>query len=200
MSDSITLRKLSGLSASPARLSESALILVDCQNTYREGTMQLVGIEPALEQCATLLTRARRLGIPIFHVQHDAGAGTPYDINKPIGQIADMVRPGDGEPVIVKNYPNSFLGTDLQELLKAVDARNLVIVGFMTHMCISSTARAAFELGYANNTVVAGATASRRLPLGEGADLPAEQIHASNLAAIADLFAVVVPNEAALPD
>jgi nicotinamidase-related amidase len=200
MSDSITLRKLSGLSAAPARLSESALILVDCQNTYREGLMQLVGVEAALEQCATLLSRARKLGIPIFHVQHDAGAGTPYDINSPIGQIADKVRPGDGEPVIVKNYPNSFLNTDLQERLKAVDARNLVIVGFMTHMCISSTARAAFELGYANNTVVAGATASRRLPLERGTDLPAEQIHASNLAAIADLFAVVVPNEAALPD
>jgi isochorismate hydrolase len=184
MSDSITLRKLLGLSAAPARLSESALIMVDCQNTYREGLMQLVGVEPALAQCATLLARARKLGIPIFHIQHDAGVGTPYDITHPIGQIADMVQPANGEPVIVKNYPNSFLNTDLHEHLKAVDAKNLVIVGF----------------GYANNTVVAAATASRPLPLGEGADQPADQVHASNLAAIADLFAVVVPNEAALPD
>src|SRR5208337_3326462 len=52
MSDSITLRKLLGLSGAPARLSESALILVDCQNTYREGLMQLAGVEAALEQCA----------------------------------------------------------------------------------------------------------------------------------------------------
>jgi nicotinamidase-related amidase len=102
--------------------------------------------------------------------------------------------------VIVKNYPNSFLNTDLHERLKAVNAKNLVIVGFMTHMCISSTARAAFDLGYASNTVVAGATASRALPLGDGVDQPADQIQASNLAAIADLFAVVVPNETALPD
>ena len=58
MSDSITLRKLLGLSAAPARLSESALIMVDCQNTYREGLMQLVGVEPALAHhrypCANL--------------------------------------------------------------------------------------------------------------------------------------------------
>ena len=53
MSDSITLRKLLGLSPAPAPLSESALIMVDCQNTYREGLMQLVGVEPALAQCAT---------------------------------------------------------------------------------------------------------------------------------------------------
>lgn len=200
MSDSITLRKLLGLSPAPARLSESALIMVDCQNTYREGLMQLVGVEPALAQCAALLARARNLGIPVFHIQHDAGVGTPYDITSHIGQIADKVEPANGEPVIVKNYPNSFLNTDLHDRLKAVNATNLVIVGFMTHMCISSTARAAFDLGYANNTVVAGATASRSLPLGDGADQPAAQVHASNLAAIADLFAVVVPDETALPD
>jgi nicotinamidase-related amidase len=102
--------------------------------------------------------------------------------------------------VIVKNYPNSFLNTDLHERLKASNAKNLVMVGFMTHMCISSTARAAFDLGYASNTVVAGATASRALPLGGGADQPAEQIQASSLAAIADLFAIVVPDAAAIPD
>lgn len=200
MSDSITLRKLLGLSAAPAPLSKSALILVDCQNTYREGLMQLDGVEPALVQCASLLARARKLGIPVFHIQHDGGVGTPYDITSPIGQIADPVQPADGEPVVVKNYPNSFLNTDLHQRLQAVDAKNLVIVGFMTHMCISSTARAAFDLGYANNTVVAGATASRPLPLGEGAEQPAAQVHAANLAAIADLFAVVVPNEAAIAD
>jgi len=200
MSDKITLRKLLGLSAAPARLSESALIMVDCQNTYREGLMQLVGVEAALEQCATLLARARKLGSPIFHIQHDAGDGTPYDIKNHIGQIADEVQPLGGEPVIVKKYPNSFLNTDLHERLKAVDTKNLVIVGFMTHMCISSTARAAFDLGYASNTVIAGATASRALPLGGGADQPAEQIQASSLAAIADLFAVVVPNVSELPD
>lgn len=200
MSESTTLRKLLGLSATPAHLSESVLLMIDCQNTYREGLMQLVGVEAALEQCATLLARARKLGIPIFHLQHDAGAGSPYDINQPIGQISDEVKPIKGEPVIVKNYPNAFLNTALHERLKAVNAKNLVIVGFMTHMCVSSTARAAFDLGYVNITVVADATASRPLPLGEGALLPAEQIHVSHLAAIADLFAVVVPNAAALPD
>ncbi len=200
MSDQITLRQLMGLSATPAPLSDSALILVDCQNTYREGPMQLEGAEPALDQCARLLARARKLGIPVFHIQHDAGVGSPYDVTGHSGRIADPVQPVDGEPVVVKNYPNSFLNTDLHDRLKAVQARNLVIVGFMTHMCISSTARAAFDLGYANNTVVGGATASRSLPLGEGKGLPAGQVHAGNLAAIADLFAIVVPDEGDIAD
>ena len=58
MSASVTLRKLSGLPAEPAPLSESVLILVDAQNTYRHGVMALEGIEPALDECARLLARA----------------------------------------------------------------------------------------------------------------------------------------------
>lgn len=199
MSTPFTLRTLSEMPATPPPLSESALILVDCQNTYREGTMALEGVEAALEQCRGLLERARKLGVPIFHIQHDSGVGSPYDITAPIGQIAAPVQPQGNEPVIVKTYPNSFLHTDLDQRLKAIDAKNLVIVGFMTHMCISSTARAAFDLGYAS-AVVGAATATRALP-GIAADfVPASQVQASNLAAIADLFAIVVSDAAAIPD
>jgi hypothetical protein len=110
MSDSITLRKLLGLSAAPARLSESALIMVDCQNTYREGLMQLVGVEPALAQCATLLARARKLGIPIFHIQHDAGVGTPYDITHPIGQLPRVAEP-QIKNAAFSRYPPPYPGS-----------------------------------------------------------------------------------------
>ena len=199
MKDAFTLREISDLSAQPAPLSQSSLILVDCQNTYREGVMELDGVEPALDQCRLLLTRARNLGIPIFHIQHDGGAGTPYDIREPIGAIADKVQPAEGEPVIVKSHPNAFFDTGLHDGLQAVNARNLVIVGFMTHMCISSTARAAFDLGYAN-TVVAAATATRALPREGGAPLPADAVQAGNLAAIADLFTVVIPDQSAIGD
>jgi len=198
MSELLTLRGLLGLAPAPVPLAQSALILVDCQNTYREGLMQLEGVEPALDQCAALLARARKLGIPRFHIQHDAGPGSPYDLSAPIGQIADKVRPLAGEPVVVKNYPNSFLNTTLHEQLQRAGAKNLVIVGFMTHMCISSTARAGFDLGYPC-TVVAGATATRPLPLC-GSVCPAAQVQASNLAAITDLFAVVVESERQIPD
>ena len=70
---SIPLRQLSGLPATPARLSESALVIVDAQNTYRSGVMQLEGVEPALEECARLLARARALKVPVVHIQHDSG-------------------------------------------------------------------------------------------------------------------------------
>lgn len=199
MTASTTLRQLSGLPAAPSRLSESALILVDAQNTYRTGVMQLSGVEPALDACASLLARARALKVPVIHIQHDAGPGTPYDIRAEIGAIADKVAPAEGEPVVVKNYPNSFLNTDLDARLKALGVKNVVVAGFMTHMCINSTGRGAFNLGYAV-TVPANATATRPLASPDGSTIPAAALQAAALAALGDLFAVVVPDVADIPD
>jgi nicotinamidase-related amidase len=99
---------------------------------------------------------------------------------------------------VVKQYPNSFVDTDLNDKLTSVGAQNLVLAGFMTHMCVNSTARAAFNLGYAP-TVVAAATATRTLPGVDGEPVPAAVIQAASLAGIADLFAVVVPGGASIP-
>ncbi|MDO3403280.1 cysteine hydrolase family protein [Mycolicibacterium neoaurum] len=194
-----TLRNLEDLPAAPRSLKDSALVLVDCQNTYTYGVMELDGVQAALEQTAVLLDRARSAGIPVIHIQHNGGVGSPYDITAEVGAIVDAVAPRDGEPVVVKQYPNSFVQTDLDDRLKAVGATDLVVAGFMTHMCINSTARGAFNLGYAP-TVVAAATATRSLPGPDGADVPAAALQSASLAALSDLFAIVVPDAAAIPD
>ncbi|WP_046315379.1 cysteine hydrolase family protein [Mycobacterium sp. UM_Kg1] len=193
-----TLRTLTGLPTAPAALGESTLVLIDCQNTYTRGVMELDGVGDALLSTAALLDRARSAGIPVIHIQHNAGPGSPYDIDGESGAIVSAVAPRAGEPVVVKAYPNSFVGTELNDLLRERGATNLILAGFMTHMCVNSTARGAFNLGYAP-TVVASATATRALPSGEGI-VPAAAIQTASLAAIADLFAVVVPTPASIPD
>lgn len=199
MTASTSLRQLSGLPSAPSPLSESALILVDAQNTYRSGVMQLSGVEPALDACARLLARARALKVPVIHIQHDSGPGTPYDVRNEIGAIADKVAPVDGEAVVVKNYPNAFLNTDLDARLKSLGVSKVVIAGFMTHMCINSTGRGAFNLGY-GVSVPASATATRSLTGPDGQVVPAEVLQTAALTALGDLFAVVVPDVADIPD
>jgi nicotinamidase-related amidase len=193
---SATLRALAGLPTEPVALAESALILIDCQKTYTRGPMELVGVQAALDQAAELLDRARSAGIPIVHIQHDDGEGSLYDVRGESGAIVERVAPREGEPVVVKNYPNAFVGTDLQDRLTG-GPQNLVLAGFMTHMCVNSTARAAFNLGYAP-TVVASATATRALP-GLDGEVSAEALHTASLAGIADLFAVVAPTVKDVP-
>ena len=194
-----TLRTLTGMDPNPAPISTSALVLIDCQQTYREGVMQLEDVEPALREAAALLKRFREAGRPVIHIMHDAGAGTPYDISGPIGQIADVVAPIEGETVIVKTFPSAFEQTELDAEFKKRGIANVVYVGFMTHMCVNSTTRASFNHGYAN-TVVAGATATRAIPNpATGADMPAQQLQDASLSALGDMFAVVVPHEADVP-
>ncbi len=195
-----TLREISGLGQAPSSLKDSALVMIDLQNTYRHGTMALVGVEEALLEAQRLLHRARAAGTPIVHIQHDAGVGSPYDVTAEIGAIVDLVAPISGESVIVKNYPNAFVGTNLHEQLEKLGVKNVILAGFMTHMCINSTARGAFNLGYAP-TIVDAATATRDLP-GVGRDsatVGAAALHAASLAAVGDLFAVVVKRESDIP-
>ena len=199
MADPITLRAASGLPADPPALGASTLIMIDCQNTYTRGPLELDGVQAALDQAEALLDRARSAGIPVIHIQHDAGPGSPYDVRGESGAIVDRVAPRDGEPTIVKTYPNSFTGTKLDSLLKQGPERPLLLAGFMTHMCVNSTARGAFSLGHAS-TVVAGATATRDLPGTDGRVVEAAALQAASLASIADLFGVVVPDVRSVPD
>ncbi len=111
-------------------------------------------VQAAWSRAATLLAGLVQR-IPIIHVKHDAGEGSPYDIPAEIGQIVDAVAPDGDEPVIVKHFPNSFVQTDLDDQLKAASAPDLLLAGFMTHMCVNSTSKGAFDLGFA--TVVAPA-------------------------------------------
>jgi nicotinamidase-related amidase len=194
-----TLRELASLPAAPARLADSTLVLIDCQNTYTQGIMELEGVQAALEQTAELLDRARSAGIPVIHIQHSDGPGSLYDIEGESGAIVASVAPREGEPVVVKQFPNSFVRTDLDDRLKGLGASNLVLAGFMTHMCVNSTARGAFNLGYAP-TVVAAATATRTLAGPDSTPVPAAVMQSASLAAMSDLFAVVVPDAQAVPD
>ncbi len=65
MSSHVTLRGLLGLGDGPAALADSALIMIDCQNTYRRGVMQLEGAEDAITEAARMLARASRVKVTI---------------------------------------------------------------------------------------------------------------------------------------
>ncbi|MFI9553058.1 cysteine hydrolase family protein [Nonomuraea endophytica] len=193
-----TLRQVSGLPTDPARLTDATLIMIDYQNTYTTGVMALTAADQALTAGARLLERARTTGTKIIHIINDGGPDTPYDIRAEIGAINPRVAPRDGEPVVVKGFPNAFHETDLQQVLTGLNAGpDLILAGFMTHMCVTFTAEGAFNLGY-RPTIVADACATRPLTGPDNTVVPATTLHTAALTTIGDLFGVVVPNADAL--
>ncbi len=199
MSTPKTLLQIAGAAPRSPKWQDAALVLIDHQTEYTTGGVPLAGIDAAIGEIAVLLTQARAAGAPVFHVVHHARPGAAlFDPQREYVNIIDGLQPHDGEVTVVKTLPNSFAGTTLDAELKKAGKKELIIAGFATHMCISATTRSALDHGYVS-TVVAAACATRDLPdaLGNGV-VPAAEVQRATLAALADRFATIVPDAAAL--
>ncbi|MZD06161.1 isochorismatase family protein [Streptomyces sp. SID5785] len=187
--DTTTLRGLMKLDETPAKLSNATLVLVDYQNVYSDGTMELTGWRDAVKNTKALLERARKANTPVVHIVEKG-----YDLTSKAGQIIPDLKPAKGEAVVEKAVPNGFHDTNLDAELKKTGRKNVIIAGFMTHMCTLFTAEGAVYAGY-NPTVVGDASATRPLPVeGNPQGVPAQQVHDAALATIQDRFGVVVPH------
>jgi nicotinamidase-related amidase len=174
----------------------TALVLVDIQNDYfPNGNMALEGMDAAAANAARLLAAFRGRGMPVLHVRHlSVRPGATFFVpGTPGAELHAAVRPAAGEPVVEKNFPNSFRGTDLLERLRGAGADSLVIAGAMSHMCIDATTRAAFDHGF-KCTVAADACATRALEY-SGRTIPARDVHASFMAALAVPYARIASTE-----
>lgn len=195
-----TLLEMAGVAPVAARLSQAAVVVIDAQHEYVDGQLALPAVGPALGEIERLLARARALRAPIIHVVHHGKAGGAFAPGSPGAEIAAQAAPAPGEAVITKGLPNAFASTDLADRLHALKRPSIVIAGFMTHMCVEATARAAIDLGF-KATVLASATATRDLPDPlTDATVPAAEVHRNALAAMADRFATIVADVEALPD
>jgi nicotinamidase-related amidase len=95
--------------------------------------------------------------------------------------------------VILKNYPNSFLKTNLKELLDDNGIEEVTVVGAMSHMCIDATVRASSDFGY-KTTVLHDACATRDVEFG-GQTVPAAQVHTALMSALEFGYAKVVATD-----
>jgi nicotinamidase-related amidase len=200
MSRPKTLLEMAGVTPAPSRLSDAIVVVIDAQREYVDGKLPLAGVAQALSEISALLARARASGAPVIHIQHRGRPGGAFGPDTVGFPIAEPAKPATGELVIQKTLPNSFAGTDLKAQLDAAGKKEIIIAGFMTHMCVEATARAAIDLGL-KATVVAAATATRDLPDPlTGATVPAAEVHRNALTALNDRFAIVVPALNAIPD
>lgn len=175
-------------------LEHTALLLIDIQNDYFPGgRFELDRSDAAATQARAALDFFREANLPVVHVRHESvQPGATFFLPGTAGaEIHARVAPRPGEAVVLKHHPNSFRETDLQERLKALEVKHLVVAGMMTLMCVDATVRAAADLGY-TVTVLSDACAARSLEFnGQGVSAP--QVHAAFLAALGMGYAKVTP-------
>ena len=172
-----SLRQLLGAPPSTASTQDSTLIIIDAQNEYACGHLQIEGVSESRKVISDLLTKYRTNGTHngsnIVHVVHQTPPGAPvFTPNTHLENEFDELTPVPGEKVISKNFPSSFAQTELHEYLGSLGAvgKKIVLVGYMAHVCVSTTARAGNELGY-EVVVVRDAVGDRNIPGVEAATL-----------------------------
>lgn len=164
---------------------KTTLLIIDVQDFYFPGgKSELVNPQAAADKAAMLLAYFREKGMPVIHIKHES---------KTQSDIQSTVKPIEGEKIITKREVNSFNGTDLNDYLKSIGVKNLVICGMQTHMCVEGAVRAGYDLGY-NITLVHDACATKDLKWGDEI-IPAKMVHLSTLSTLKSYATVVSADE-----
>ncbi|KAL3481382.1 Isochorismatase-like protein [Aspergillus californicus] len=185
-----SFRQTIGIPRSTASIQDSTLIIIDAQNEYATGKLQVQHVSETRKAIADLLALYRSNNSEnIVHVVHEVPQGAPvFTPGTPLAEEFTELKPAAGEKVVVKNFPSSFAQTDLHAYLQGLGdvGKKIVLVGYMAHVCVSTTARAGAELGY-DVLVVRDAVGDRHIP---GVD--ADTLVSVALAEVDDAFGTVI--------
>jgi len=120
----------------------TALLVVDVQTSVVAGNYER---DAVVANVGTLVDKARQVGAPVVWVQHS-------DENIVRGsdgwRIVPELAPEGDEPVVEKNYGDSFDDTTLETVLSDLGVGRLVVAGAQTDACIRSTLHGAVVRGY----------------------------------------------------
>lgn len=176
-----------------------ALLIIDVQNAIDDPSWGTDRNNRGAEaNIARLLEHWRAHGWPLFHVRHvSREPRSTYRPGQPGCDFKSEVAPRPGERVIEKSTNSAFIGTSLEEELRAAGISDVVITGVITNNSVEATARMSGNLGFPT-TVVSDATATFGRPDYNGVWRTSEDVHAMSLANLDGEYARIRSTEAVL--
>ena len=120
----------------------TALLVIDVQNGVVGAAHQR---DAVVANVASLVEKARQERVPVVWVQH---SDTQLARGSDDWRIVPELTPSDTEPLVEKNYGDSFEDTNLETVLSGLGVGRLVVVGAQTDACVRSTLHGAFVRGY----------------------------------------------------
>jgi nicotinamidase-related amidase len=167
----------------------STLLIIDVQRAFDHPSWGERNNPGAETRIAELLAAWRGAGAPLIHVRHRSPSPGGLFAGEGLEPKAEGVAL-DGEEIIEKNVNSAFIGTDLEQRLRARGAESVVIAGLTTDHCCSTTARMAGNLGFqvwfADD---ATATFARTAP--DGTRFSADTMHRTAVASLSGEFAEI---------
>ncbi len=122
------------------------VIVVDVQKGITDE--RLYNYEGFMVRSKRILLAARQSNVEVIYVQHDDGPGSGFSKGDEDFQIAEQLRPMDGEKVFIKEYNSCFSNKKFERYLEDCEENTLILVGLQTNFCMDATIKSAFDRGY----------------------------------------------------
>jgi nicotinamidase-related amidase len=178
-----------------------ALVIIDVQNAIDHPQWEQYGKRnnpDAERQIARLLAAWRERNLPIYYIRHDSRyPDSTYRPGQPGNEFKSEVKPLPGEIVVVKQTNSAFIGTDLEQRLRAANHTSLVVAGVITNNSVEATVRMAGNLGF-ETCLVEDASFTFARPDWSGRLRSAEEVHAMSLANLSGEYCTVLTADEAI--
>jgi nicotinamidase-related amidase len=159
-----------------------ALIVVDVQLAGVTGDRAVPDAARLIERTTDLITRARKSGALVVHLQNDGAPGTDDEPHAPGWPLHHTTEPGPTEHIIRKPHDDGFADTSLGKLLEDLGVKAVALCGLMSEMCVQATARTALARGY-RVVLPHDAHATHNIPAAPGLS---EEIPAATVSRVAE--------------
>ncbi|WP_085524668.1 cysteine hydrolase family protein [Tuberibacillus sp. Marseille-P3662] len=126
----------------------SALLIIDVQKAMFPVGDGVYKGETVIDNLQKLIRQARTEGVPVIYIQHDNGKGTPLERGTDGWHIHRDIKPLNEDLVVEKQTPDAFHQTHLESILTERSINHLCITGMQTELCVDTTTRRAFSLGF----------------------------------------------------
>ena len=179
-------------------MSRRALLVIDVQNeSFEKGALPISDPPTAtsLANIGRAMDVASASGVPVIVVRHgasEAGADA-FAVGSETWQLHPEIERRAHDHLIEKELPGSFTGTSLGDVLDEAGVDTVSITGYMTHMCVDTTARQAAHRGMAVE-ILNDATGTLSLENSGGA-ASGEELHRATLVAQGQFFADVLSTD-----
>jgi nicotinamidase-related amidase len=128
----------------------TALLIIDLQvgmfNGERIAPIHMG--ETLLADVGKLLAAARRSGTLVIYVRHGGPRGSLLEPGTGNWLIHPSIAPLEREVIVDKRTPDSFHETTLMSELAAAGVKRLIVTGAQSEVCVDTTCRRAFTLGF----------------------------------------------------
>lgn len=167
----------------------SALIIIDAQNGFHEPFWGKRNNPDAEENMKLILHFFREADAPVIHIQHlSTDPNSPLRPGQPGVEFIDGLEPKLGERIFQKNVNSAFIGTGLEAFLRGQNIKSLVLIGFTSDHCVSTSTRMASNLGF-DVTIIADAVVSFERKNISGGIISPDIVHEVSLASLSGEFA-----------